>query len=205
DALRLYSNGGENSVLAPEWDEEIVRFNEKLETLLNIAPKPEDTPQIESASIEELKRFAKAFQEFDKLYASIQVYSDYDKEEVFKTFNLSDRLIEDYHGKYQNVIEEIKNRVIDVEDSEEIDIHYELESVHSDVIDYEYIISLIQSFITDDDAEIKDISKKDMDSIDKYINELSITNPQLAKQILDIWYQIQMDPVSYRGQSVMQL
>lgn len=206
DALRLYSNGGENSVLAPEWDEEIVRFNKKLETLLDIAPTPEDTPQIESASIEELKRFAKAFQEFDKLYASIQVYSDYDKEEVFKTFNLSDRLIEDYHGKYQNVIEEIKNRVIDeVQDSEEIDIHYELESVHSDVIDYEYIISLIQSFIPDDDDEIKDISKKDMDSIDKYINELSITNPQLAKQILDIWYQIQMDPVSYRGQSVMQL
>ena len=74
EALSLYSNGGETSVLAPEWQEEKAKFLEKVHQLLAIAPSPEQVPDLDTATDAELKRFAKAFQEFDKLLSSIQVY-----------------------------------------------------------------------------------------------------------------------------------
>lgn len=57
-----------------------------------------------------MKHFAKAFQEFDKLFASIQVYSKYDQEEILKEIGLSLEDIENFSGQYQNVIEELRRR-----------------------------------------------------------------------------------------------
>ena len=62
NALKLYSNGGETSVLAPEWQEEKAKFLEKVHQLLAIAPSPEQVPDLDTATDAELKRFAKAFQ-----------------------------------------------------------------------------------------------------------------------------------------------
>ncbi|MGZ7144983.1 type I restriction endonuclease subunit R, EcoR124 family, partial [Streptococcus pyogenes] len=53
---------------------------------------------IESANIELLKKFAKAYQEFDKYFASIQVYSEYNQEEVFAQAGLTEEILENYTG-----------------------------------------------------------------------------------------------------------
>ncbi|MGZ7240442.1 type I restriction endonuclease subunit R, EcoR124 family, partial [Streptococcus pyogenes] len=88
---------------------------------------------IESANIELLKKFAKAYQEFDKYFASIQVYSEYNQEEVFAQAGLTEEILENYTGTYQNIIAEIKRRREDDDtDDEPLDIMYELESVHLD-------------------------------------------------------------------------
>lgn len=94
EALSLYSNGGETSVLAPEWQEEKAKFLEKVHQLLAIAPSPEQVPDLDTATDAELKRFAKAFQEFDKLLSSIQVYSDYDEKVILREIGLIQALIE---------------------------------------------------------------------------------------------------------------
>lgn len=76
NALRLYSNGGENFVLAPEWPEEKANFDQSLGQLRSqITEQDENGIDLDSASIQQLKKFAKAYQEFDKYFASIQVYS----------------------------------------------------------------------------------------------------------------------------------
>ena len=103
EALSLYSNGGETSVLAPEWQEEKAKFMEKVHQLLAIAPSPEQVPDLDTATDAELKRFAKAFQEFDKLLSSIQVYSDYDEKVILREIGLSLEDIENFAGQYQNL------------------------------------------------------------------------------------------------------
>lgn len=204
NALRLYSNGGENEVLAPTWQEEKAHFDEKIAQLQNqFADDMTEGFDIEEAPTALLKKFAKAYQEFDKKFASIQVYSEYDQDQVYAEMGLSDALLEAYMGTYQNVIEEIRRRKDDPDDPEPpIDIMYELESVHLDEINYEYILGLIQALIPSEDSDSSAISQKDIKAIDDYIQNLAKTNSKLADIISSLWLNIQMDPENFRGQSV---
>lgn len=201
EALSLYSNGGESSVLAPEWPEEKAKFLEKTQELLAISPTPEQVPDLDTATDAELKRFAKAFQEFDKLFSSIQVYADYDEESILEEIGLSLEEIENFVGQYQNVIEELRRRRDENPEGEEIpfDIEYELESIHTDEINYHYILSLIQTLIENKEHLI---GRKERDLVDNYIEDLNKSNPKLSGMISQLWQEVQTDTKQYQGQSV---
>ena len=80
NALKLYSNGGENDVLAPSWEEEKRNFFRSCSDFRNlITDDPEEGLQIEQISTPELRKLAKAYQSFDKYLASIRVYKEYDE------------------------------------------------------------------------------------------------------------------------------
>lgn len=207
-ALHLYSNGGETSVLAPEWEEELHNFEEALAAFkAQITEEPDLGISLESATDQELKRFVKGFQELDKYLASIQVYQEYDKATIYSRYGLSDDKLETYMGVYQNALEELKHRRDDDkgEDDEPLNFLYEIESVHVDEINYEYILSLIQALIPQDGDETANLSDKDLAAIDDYIQGLAKTNQSLAQIMANLWHQIQMEPESYRGQSLSQI
>lgn len=201
EALSLYSNGGESSVLAPEWPEEKAKFLEKTQALLAISPTPEQVPDLDTATEAELKRFAKAFQEFDKLFSSIQVYADYDEESILEEIGLNLEDIENFVGQYQNVIEELRRRRDENPEDEEtpFDIEYELESIHTDEINYHYILSLIQTLIENKEHLI---GRKERDLVDNYIEDLNKSNPKLSGMISQLWQEVQTDTEQYQGQSV---
>ena len=75
EALILYSNGGEDEVLAPTWLEAKERFVEASEQLIEIMSDPVNA-QIDNLNKADLKKFVKAFQKFDKTFTAIQVYSE---------------------------------------------------------------------------------------------------------------------------------
>ncbi|WP_455468113.1 type I restriction endonuclease subunit R [Streptococcus salivarius] len=201
EALSLYSNGGESSVLAPEWREEKAKFFEKTQALLAVSPTPEQVPDLDIATDAELKRFAKAFQEFDKLFSSIQVYADYDEESILEENGLSLEDIENFVGQYQNVIEELRRRRAEDPEDEEIpfDIEYELESIHTDEINYHYILSLIQTLI---ESKEQNITSKERNLVNNYIEDLNKSNPKLSGIISQLWQEVQADTEEYQGQSV---
>ncbi|MBK5046568.1 MULTISPECIES: type I restriction endonuclease subunit R [unclassified Streptococcus] len=201
EALSLYSNGGESSVLAPEWPEEKAKFLEKTQALLAISPTPEQVPDLDTATEAELKRFAKAFQEFDKLFSSIQVYADYDEESILEEVGLSLEDIENFVGQYQNVIEELRGRRDENPEGEEttFDIEYELESIHTDEINYHYILSLIQTLI---ESKEQNITSKERNLVNNYIEDLNKSNPKLSGIISQLWQEVQADTEEYQGQSV---
>lgn len=205
EALRLYSGGGESVVLAPSWEEEKQYFHQAISDLKEITTDPKQSPSL-TEDTRVLKKFAKAFQTFDKAYSSIQVYSEYKESEIFGKYGLSHELIDDYTGKYKNVIEEIKRRKPEDDEPEEpIDLEYELESIRTDEINYEYIVSLIQNMIPEGNEEVVSANDKEKAMIDKYIQNFMKTNKPLGTILNDVWYQIQMNPESYRGQSVMNI
>ena len=203
NALKLYSNGGENEVLAPSWEEEKRNFLKAwAEFKGQVTDFEEDGVALEQAPTAQLRKVAKAYQVFDKYQASIRVYSEYDKEEIYRETGLSDSQLEDYLGLYQNILAEIKSRDPEVDSQDELDIHYELESVQVDEINYAYILMLIQSMIQQEENDEQALSDKDIATVDSYIESLNRTNPSLAEIIQNLWTQVQEEPERYRGQSI---
>lgn len=198
-ALSLYSNGGENDVLAPSWEEEKARFFEKVTVLKNIVPDPDAFPTIESAQTAFLKQYAKAFQAFDKLFASVQVYSDFN-ETLLSEVGLSDEVIDTYKGTYQNVIAEIRKRREDDEAIPEINIDYELESVQMDDINYHYILTLIQAFVDQEQEALQE--RLNDNPMDQYIQDLAKSNPAMADSLAELWQDIQKESKAYEGKSI---
>ena len=203
NALKLYSNGGENEVLAPSWEEEKRNFLKAwVEFKGQVTDLEEEGIALEQAPTAQLRKIAKAYQVFDKYQASIRVYSEYDKEEIYRETGLSDSQLEAYLGLYQNILAEIKSRNPEVDSQDELDIHYELESVQVDEINYAYILMLIQSMIQQEENDEQALSDKDIATVDSYIESLNRTNPSLAEIIQNLWTQVQEEPERYRGQSI---
>ena len=149
-----------------------------------------------------MRKLAKTYQVFDKYLASIRVYKEYDEEEVYSQTGLDREKLERYLGLYRNVLAELKSRVEDDEDGEPLDIHYELESIQVDEINYAYILTLIQSLIEQGQSQEKNLSAQDREAVDNYIQSLEKTNPNLAQIITELWREVQEHPESYRGQSI---
>ncbi|AYW44754.1 type I restriction endonuclease subunit R [Tetragenococcus koreensis] len=204
DALVLYSNGGENEVLAPSWEEAQEAFVTAIEEMHEIVSLPEEVDNLNEA---ELKKFIKAFQKLDRTYSSVQVYTDFDDKQLGTIFPIKNEEIEELHGKYVNVLDSLRPPEDDGEDPE-IDIFYELESVKTEEINYEYILNLIQAFVPSGDDEYELIAKEDQKAtseVNKYIDELAKSNAQLAKLMRHLWDNILQEPENYRDQNVSNL
>ena len=203
NALKLYSNGGENEVLAPSWEEEKSNFLRSCSDFKNLATDDYvNGLDFEQVSTPELRKLAKTYQAFDKYLASIRVYKEYDEEELYSQTGLDGEKLERYLGLYRNVLAELKSRVEDDDDGEPLDIHYELESIQVDEINYAYILTLIQSLIEQGQSQEKNLSAQDREAVDNYIQSLEKTNPNLAQIITELWREVQDYPESYRGQSI---
>lgn len=203
DALVLYSNGGENELLAPVFEEAHQAFKDALAGLRKIASSPES---VDALSLGQKKKYAKAFQEVDKAFAAIQVYTEYEEAELEKEYHVTVEEIEQYHGKYENVLEEIKPDPEEIDEPIDMDMEYELESVKTEDINYEYILQLIQALVpTYIESEMSSELESDSEEIDSYINDLKRTNPKLAELMEQLWKDIQEEPEQYQGKQVSSL
>lgn len=205
EALYLYSNGGENEVQAPTWEESMENFEEVIVEFNEITPTPES--MMELNDLAEMKKAASAFQRFDKAYSTIQVYTDYMEEypdnEFEEKYNISKDELEQYNGAYQNLLEKIRIKMAEDNDDTELspsefDIEYEIESVKTEQIDYEYILALVDS-LTQTRAEEpdKDHTEKEKE-INHMIGEFSRENPKLSEFLLEFMHLASDNPEKYK-------
>lgn len=201
DALRLYSKGGQASVLAPGWDTVYQEFQIELKRLRLIAP----TPDVISSFAKERKiLFAKAFQSFDKVYANLKFFTKY-AENPPESYGITEDEYNDYAAHYKNIMDELfsgKDGAENGEGGKEYPTEeYELMAYSREKIDYEYIVSLIQNIVSTTGEEDEHRNEK-IAEIEAYISELSKTNAKLGNLMQSLWKAILKNPVSYKGKKI---
>lgn len=197
-ALLLYSHGGTNEVSAPAFAELEKEFREALSELKSLAPSPEAVDGLTDRSA--MQKFAKAFQKVDRLSGELQVYQEWEDHDLSE-YGVHKEMLNDYSGKYRNVIEELRKSKEDEDEPIAIDIGYELENITSVTIDYRYILSLIQNYMPEEDVLIA--APIEDETIDNHIEKLRETNPALAEVIGGFWDDMKQDPIKYKGLDAM--
>lgn len=197
DALVLYCNGGTNDVAAPTWSETKQKFTKALTELSKIAATPEAATKLSGK--DELAKFAKAFQAVDRYFSELQVYDEFNDDDLKTIFKFDREEFKRLTGVYKNVIEQLKTQSERELTPVGIDIEYELESIKMVEIDYRYLLALIQSHMpTDNDAAVTITNAEDR-RISKYIEQFSKNHPQIGQILRQIWLELQFNPESYRN------
>lgn len=206
-AVKLYSAGGTKEALLAEWEEIEKEFRKALAALRALAEKPSDVP---SLSLDGKKVFVKTFQHFDKLFAQLKSFTNYD-DSMLEDYHLTQGEYDDYAGHYLNVLGEIVKDEPDTPDENpdpEIDPDYELMAYSNTKIDYEYIIHLIQNIVNPSSGE-EELSlnerQKKIDEVKQYVEELHKVNPKVADIMEDLISDIEKDENKYRGKSILNI
>ena len=200
EALWLYSNGGTNDVSAPPFAEIEQEFTEAISEIRKLAPAPEAVDNLLNDRAA-MAKFVKQFQKLDKSFGEIQVYMEWADKDLERDYGISHQDFDDYLGKYQNVLEALKRSRDDDGDDVTIDIEYELETIRIEIIDYRYLMSLIQRHIPDEDQII--VEAVHDENIEKYIDQLAESNPGLAAVIRQFWEDMKAHPEAYKGMDAM--
>lgn len=204
EALILYSAGGQASVLAPDWDTVYTEFKKALAYLRVTAETPSAVPALPK---EGKKRFAKAFQVFDKVYTSLKSFIKY-ADNPPESYGITQDEYDDYAAHYINVIQELKPEPGPEPDPEPgpeppIDFEYELKAYSKEKIDYDYIVSLIQSVVSATDEERQEQHYQNLViEITQYTEELLNANPKLGALMQSLWQKVQENPDEFRDMRV---
>ena len=206
NAVKLYSAGSTEIALLAEWEEIEPAFRKALKALRVSAETPAEIPAM---SEKEKVLFVKAFQNFDKLFAQLKSFTQYE-DSMLTEYGISEDEYDDYAGHYLNVKEELKAGAEDTQSEMEeqpIDVDYELMAYSNTKIDYEYIINLIQNIVTpDEDVEITpEERQKQLEEVKQYIDDLRKENPKVADIMSTLVSEIEQDEVKYKGQSILNI
>ena len=208
NAVKLYSAGGINGAIGAEWDEIEPAFKKSLIALRVSASTPEVIP---SMSKKEKEVFAKMFQNFDRLFAQLKSFTNYD-DSMLKDYGITLEEYDTYAAHYKNIIEMLKEERHKVDDTDPetpvIDFDYELMAYSHTKIDYEYIINLIQNIVNPENTDeviTPELRQKKIDEVVSYIDELRKDNPKIADIMSSVVYEIEADDNKYRGQSILNI
>ena len=198
NAFKLYSNGGENYVTAPSYQESKEKFDQAVEELLSY--EIVDNPEHEN-TYEELVKFVSVFQKFDKANAAVMVYNEYEEyEDYYKDLISSEKL-----EKYLEMYNYIKAIIVKPDENPPmdflVDLYYQPISVHQGTIDYKYLASLMQEKAKNRPTYD---AKQDRE-IEKTIEELGKTNPEKAEVYREIYQEMTKDPDKFVDQNIEEL
>lgn len=204
EALQLYSQGGIGDVLAPTWEDSKEKFDHSFHEISNYLD-PAAGQSLLDAPEEDQKDFIKQYQDFDKAFAAVQTYDEFDDVDPEKDYGLTKEKLDSMQGMYETLVDHFKKEKDDDEDSDVLDVDYELESVIDKSVNYQYILGLIQSYVPDEGELLPKASKQEAAEIESYIADLAQTNKPLALVVNNLWQKIKEHPENYAGQQVDQL
>lgn len=213
EALALYSQGNTSDVQVPTFEESSQVLIKAVSSFKDIVPSVEAMQEIHQAGdLKQLKEVAKAYQALDKALGSIQVYDEFVSEELSSTFGITQEEFESFTGVYKNIIELIKSLREDEEELEYIDVEYELSSITSMEVNYQYLVSLIQSMIPEEEDDTlgesmlaRSISLDKDTKMRALIDRFSKHNKGVGDLMAALWTELVFEPSKFSGQSAAQL
>lgn len=115
DAVKLYSVGGTKEALLAEWDEVCPAFKKAFAALRVSAQTPSEVPGM---SLKEKKMFVKIFQSFDKLFAQLKSFSNYEEERQRKIDEVK-QYVEELRRENPKVADIMSNLICEIESDED--------------------------------------------------------------------------------------
>ena len=104
NAVKLYSAGSTGTAILAEWEEIEPAFRKSLAALRVSAETPEEVTPM---SIKEKKVFVKIFQTFDRLFAQLKSFTQYD-DSMLEDYGITEEEYDKYAGVYKNAVEKYR-------------------------------------------------------------------------------------------------
>lgn len=153
-AVALFSNKEANEIIFLEpYEEYVKQFNEALLGLRKVAPTPEYVDDIVSET--DQARFVTSFREVIRLKNVLITFVDF----KFSDTRITEQEFEDYKSKYLDIYDKARsdNAVEKVSILDDVD--FELELIHRDEINVDYILRLLTKYVDASSTERKRIVK----------------------------------------------
>lgn len=168
-AITLFSNKEAIDVIIMKpYEEYVDKFNEAFIELIKITPTINSVNNLKSED-DELE-FIKAFRELMRLRNVLHSFSDFKWEDLA----MVEQLFEDYKSKYLDLYDKVKSNHQKEKVSILEDVDFELELIHRDEINVNYIIQLL--------IKLKSSTKKDRSDTEKEIFNLLNSDAQLRSK-----------------------
>ncbi len=169
DAITLFSNKEAIEVIIMKpYNDYISKFNASFIELIKITPTVNSVNDLISEDDELV--FIKAFRQLMRIKNILNAFSDF----KWENLAMSEQLFEDYKSKYLDLWQKVKNDNSAEKVSILEDVDFELELIHRDEINVNYIIQLL--------IKLKSDTQKDATKTEQEINNLLNTEVNLRSK-----------------------
>ena len=160
EAIALFSNvKAKEDIFVPPYDDYVKRFNEVVKDLLDITPTVKSVKDLKDEEAE--MQFVKIFRELMRLRNILESFSEFSDEDL----SLPAQRFADYRSAYLDLYDKVKTDNQKEKASILNDVDFELELIHRDVINVQYILTLLAKLYGADAAEARQIRKLILDSV----------------------------------------
>jgi type I restriction enzyme, R subunit len=160
EAVALFSNvKAKEEIFVPPYEEYVKSFNEVVTDLLAITPTVKSVKNLPDEEAE--LKFVKIFRELMRLRNILESFSEFDDEDL----SLPAQRFMDYRSAYLDLYDKVKSDTQKEKASILDDVDFELELIHRDVINVQYILQLLAKLYDADAKEATGIRKLILDSV----------------------------------------
>ena len=159
-AIALFSNvNAKETIFVPPYDEYVSKFNEVVIELLTLTPTVRSVKDLPDEEAEAL--FVKIFRELMRLRNVLESFSEFDNEDL----SLTAQQFSDYRSAYLDLYDKVKTDNRKEQASILDDVDFELELIHRDVINVQYILTLLAKLYDAEEAEQQKIKDLILDTV----------------------------------------
>lgn len=160
EAIALFSNvNAKEKIFVPPYDEYVKRFNEVVVELFTLTPTVKSVKNLKDEEAE--MKFVKIFRELMRLRNILTSFSEFSDEDL----SLPEQRFVDYRSAYLDLYDKVKTDNQKEKASILNDVDFELELIHRDVINVQYILTLLASLYGADEKEAPQLRKLILDSV----------------------------------------
>jgi|688.fasta_scaffold20890_9 type I restriction enzyme R subunit len=160
EAIDLFSNvHAKEEIFVPPYDEYVKVFNETVMLLLALTPTVKSVKDLPD-EVAELK-FVKIFRELMRLRNILESFSEFDDGDL----TLPSQRFADYRSAYLDLYDKVKTDNTKEKASILADVDFELELIHRDVINVQYILTLLAKLYDSDATERQQMRKLILDTV----------------------------------------
>lgn len=160
EAIALFSNKeAREEIFVPPYEDYVAKFNEVVIELLALTPTVRSVKDLPDEEAE--LQFVKIFRELMRLRNILESFSEFEDEDLA----LPAQRFTDYRSAYLDLYDKVKTDTQKEKASILEDVDFELELIHRDVINVQYILALLAQLYEADEPGQQRLRKLILDSV----------------------------------------